>query len=68
MFVIESIPVQKREPSNKKYPLGEMGVGQSFLCSENKLVASAASYYGRRYNKKFSVIKEGDMYRCGRVA
>jgi len=64
MFVIESIPVK---PGNSKYPFAEMLVGESFLCPHHK-VFWAARVHGKRYNKKFAVKKEGEMYRCGRVA
>ena len=64
MYKIESIPVK---PGNSKYPFSEMLVGESFICPHYK-VLWAAKGYGKKYNKKFAVRKEGEMYRCGRIA
>lgn len=54
----------------KVYPFGEMEVGHSFALStaEHAGVASAASWFGQRNGRKYSVRKEDDHYRCWRVA
>lgn len=67
MFVIEDIPVQSGYRNYGKYPFGQMLVGQSFLCTDHIRVRASASDYGKRHGKKFSVRKEGEMYRCGRI-
>ena len=55
-----------------KYPLGEMDVGDSFHidAAERARLVSAASFFGTRKGKKFSVRKEvnGSGYRCWRTA
>lgn len=54
----------------RRYPFGDMEVGDSFWFAAAIYLqaAPAAAYYGKRNNKKFSVRKDGDGYRCWRVA
>lgn len=51
------------------FPLNEMEIGDSFYveCNRNK-ISCAASVYGKKVNKKFSVTKDGDGFRCWRIA
>jgi len=65
MYKIEDVPVKR---TRSQYPLGEMAVGQSFLCPPKNNVRSAVSHYGKYHNKKFAVVREGEMFRVGRVA
>lgn len=52
----------------RKYPFGEMELGDSFYWDGKRhRVDSAASYYGKRNNKKFAVRKEGSGARCWRT-
>jgi hypothetical protein len=73
-FKIENKPVlfglDRGELS--RYPFAKMKVGQSFFMDGGEMqaitrVRSAASQYAKRHNMKFSVVKEGTGYRCGRV-
>lgn len=54
----------------RKYPFGDMQIGDSFAVNgdiRTRLV-SAASRYGARNNKKFSIRKDGDAFRCWRIS
>lgn len=55
--------------SKLSFPFGEMAVGDSFHADANVFtrLASAASWYGKRHDKKFSVRRDGDGHRCWRV-
>lgn len=69
-FKIEKNAVPQTPESRRRYPFGDMEVGDSFWFSAAiyQQATPAASYYGKRNNKKFSVRKDGDGYRCWRVA
>jgi hypothetical protein len=69
-FKIENKPAI---PRGSKYPFRNMKVGQSFYFKarneqERVNVASAAHMYGQLHDMKFSTVKDGAGYRCGRVA
>ncbi len=69
-YTVESgidVPVGAR---CRKYPFDEMHVGDSFDLHGAKVstVRSAASYYGKRNEMKFSIYQHGDTYRCWRVS
>ncbi len=70
-----NIPIpEKRLGRQRVYPFGDMEVGHSFAVRGDdpviaNRVAAAASYYGKRKGKKFSVLKISDTHhRCWRVA
>jgi hypothetical protein len=51
------------------YPFGEMEVGDSFLTAvARRRVAAAASDYGKRHGRRFSVRQQADGLRVFRVA
>lgn len=66
---IESdIPYPKRLSLAEKYPFGKMKVNDSFYTElSRKLIAGAASRYGRRNNKRFSIRSEGSGCRVWRI-
>lgn len=70
-FRVENRPVLRRRMYNDKYPFDKMKVGQSFYIditvTDVQAVRTAASAYGRRHDVKFSIIREGAGYRCGRI-
>lgn len=72
-FVVEkNVKIPKRGTRSFRYPFGTMQVSDSFFVGADGTVAqrvrSASGAYGRRTNKKFSVLKnyEGE-YRCWRI-
>jgi hypothetical protein len=71
-FKIENRPVIRARTFRNQYPFGRMKVGQSFFIPPGLVdvmaVRQAALHYGKRHNAKFSIIKDGDGYRCGRIA
>lgn len=71
-FKVENKPVIRPRMQAQKYPFSRMKVGQSFYFEAVELndlnrVRSAASAYARRHEVKFSIVKEGKGYRCGRI-
>lgn len=71
-FKVENKPVVRPRIEARKYPFARMKVGQSFYFEYHDFndlnrVRSAASQYSRRHGVKFSIVKEGDGYRCGRI-
>jgi hypothetical protein len=65
-----SIKIDKDVPLIGKYPFENMQVGDSFLLPETikrTSVAVAAMRYGRNNNKKFTVRKTKDGFRCWRT-
>jgi hypothetical protein len=54
----------------KVYPFAQMEVGDSFHfpAALYPKICAAASYSGTRNGKKFSLRKDGDGYRCWRIA
>ncbi len=66
---IEKGVARPRVGGRKKYPFGDMEVDDSFAVPVeiSNHVRAAASYYGIRNGKKFSVCKYGDAYRCWRI-
>ena len=71
-FKVENKPVVRPRIEARRYPFARMKVGQSFYFEYHNFndlnrVRSAASQYSRRHGVKFSIVKEGDGYRCGRV-
>jgi len=71
-FKIENKPVIRPRVESRKYPFDKMKVGQSFYFevadfSDLNRVRSAASQYSKRHHVKFSLIREGEGYRCGRI-
>ena len=63
-------PPATRENRAIRYPFKEMEVGHSFVLTKDQKdqVRSAASYYGSRNSRLYSVRKDGNGYRCWRVA
>lgn len=70
-YKIENKAITRPRMMTQRYPFDRMKVGQSFYFepTEEELirVRSAASQYGKRNDAKFSVIRDGDGYRCGRI-
>lgn len=71
MFEIEKdVPLGRSTGAReRKYPLDIMEVGDSFALpvEARQKVVSAASYFGARNRRKFSIKRHGDGYRCWRV-
>jgi len=71
-FKIENKPVIRPRMEAQKYPFPKMKVGQSFYFmasnpTDLNRIRSAASAYARRHGGKFSIVKESEGYRCGRI-
>lgn len=71
-FKVENKPVTRPRIEMRKYPFDRMKVGQSFYFEPHNLndlnrLRSAASQFTRRHGAKFSVVREGEGYRCGRI-
>jgi hypothetical protein len=64
----KNIPIPQMVGKNI-YPLNKMEIGDSFKVSqeEGEKLRSAASQYGRRNKKKFSILRFEGGYRCWRV-
>jgi hypothetical protein len=73
-FRVENKPVLRPRMNSTydKYPFAKMKVGQSFFIErglvDTQAVRTAAAHYGKRHNVKFSIVRDGDGYRCGRIA
>lgn len=71
-FKIEDRPVTRPRLQNAKYPFSQMKVGQSFYIdisiTDVQSIRTAAGHYGKRNGVKFSIIRDGAGYRCGRIA
>lgn len=70
-YRIENKPVVRPRLQREKYPFNKMKVGQSFYIDRGHVdvqtVRSAASQYAKRNDVKFSIIRDGLGYRCGRI-
>jgi len=71
-FKIENKPVIRPRMEVRRYPFPRMKVGQSFYfevigCNDLNRIRSAASQYTKRHGGKFSIIREGEGYRCGKI-
>lgn len=70
-YIVENRPVVRPRLQRDKYPFAKMKVGQSFHIAAGhtdvQAVRSAASQYAKRHGVKFSIIRDGDGYRCGRI-
>ena len=58
MYIIEkNVPVPADVKREQKYPFAAMEIGDSFVAPKHRLstIRAAASYYSRRYKKKFAV-------------
>lgn len=70
-FVIEDTPVPPRAPKGPKLPFDKMNVGQSFYIPKGfqdiKRVRAASASYGKTHGMKFSIVRDGTGYRCGRI-
>jgi hypothetical protein len=66
----KGVPLPTAYAGRKKYPFGEMEIGDSFSFKADELtrVRAAASYFGTRNGKKFSARKDGPGCRCWRTA
>jgi hypothetical protein len=70
-FVIEKgIPKPEGRRGLKKYPFGDMEIGDSFFVPSDKYraVINASQIYGKRWERKFSVAKVDGGARCWRIA
>lgn len=69
MQIEKNVPLPDDNPRNKKYPWGDMEVGDSvYLDSSHEPahVRSAVSHYGKRTGKSFVTRKEGSGIRVWR--
>lgn len=69
-FKIEKNAKRPDARPRNRFPFDEMEVGDSFFISDasTKLsCTSAASWYGTRHGKKFSVLRSDDGWRCWRT-
>jgi hypothetical protein len=71
-FKIENIAVLKPRFEREKYPFDQLKVGQSFFIGaahsgDMPSVRVAAFAVQKRTGCKFSIVKEGTGWRCGRV-
>lgn len=67
-YKIESIPLSKK--LSNKFPFEQMEVNQSFAIEDEVAFfrcTTAASHYGKRHNKKFSVTRSTGEFRCWRI-
>ncbi len=70
-FKVEAgVSFPERKERTAKYPFWKMEVGDSFAFPSDlhRRVVSAASAYGSEHDRKYSVIRTGDGYRCWRTA
>lgn len=72
MFELENNVAHPNKSSRQKYPFSRMQVGDSFYIPPSAnleaVKANAYGYYSRKLRAKFSILQEGDGYRCWRVA
>jgi len=55
-------------PPLQRYPFSDMKIGDSFLTRQPRnRVAAAASDYGKRHSKQFSVRRDGEQLRVWRI-
>lgn len=67
MKIEKGVPMPKNKRATK-YPFAEMEVGDSFYVEpDNGSIHAAASWYGKRNNKKFATRKEGEGRRIWRI-
>ena len=67
----KNIAMPKNRTGRPKYPWKELKIGESFLFPEglsNGGMHSNAQATGRRINRKFSIRKTPEGYRCWRIA
>lgn len=71
----KNIPMPAARNGLRKYPLSEMGVGDSFQIEGGPEAAArvrcAAFYYGKHNNRKYTVRRTDLLtksYRCWRIA
>lgn len=72
MFEIEKgipIPIHHRPGRTRKYPFGEMDIGDSFYVeAPQRRISEAASKYGKKHCEKFATRTENGGCRCWRIA
>src|SRR6266404_8446373 len=71
-YKVENKAVIRPRMETNKYPFDKMKVGQSFYfepASVNHLmkIRGAAAHFGNRHGMKFSVVRDGEGFRCGRI-
>ncbi len=71
-YKVENKPITPPRMERDKYPFSKMKVGQSFYfvpTGINDLIKlrNAAVHYGNRNEVKFSIVRDGEGYRCGRI-
>lgn len=65
----KGIPAPYRVRDRAKYPFAEMEVGDSFLTKEDRTrVSGAASLYGKRHGRRYSVSMTAEGLRVWRLA
>ncbi len=66
--IVSDVPSPEPFRYGRKYPLGDMDIGDSFFSTERRdRLSSMASWYGKRNGKKFSVRQESDGFRVFRL-
>jgi hypothetical protein len=72
-FKIENVAIRRKRLEERNiYPFAKMKVGQSFFIDAAHVgdmpsIRATATFYQRRDGTKFSILREGNGYRCGRV-
>ena len=71
-YKVENKAVIRPRMEISSYPFGKMKVGQSFYfepAAVNDLMKlrGAAAHFGNRNGMKFSVVRDGEGFRCGRI-
>lgn len=68
-YKIENVDVSALARKSHKFPFHLLEVGQSFSLPNEivKEVRAAAAYQVMKTGKKFSIKKDGECYRCGRI-
>jgi hypothetical protein len=71
-FKIENVPLRKTKVKRRSYPFPLMKVGQSFFIDPARgdditTIRAAAAYYQNRDGTEFSIYREGNGYRAGRI-
>lgn len=68
--VVRNVPIPPKRGGNRKYPWGDMQIGDSFLAKKAKLgtISSVAYRAAKRLGFKFSCRTENNGVRVWRIA
>lgn len=67
----KGVPLPSKVAPNGRYPFGTMEIGDSFVVEEGAMKRTSAVGYAFAHThapKKFIFRREGDHYRCWRIA